>query len=130
MSFTPGGGFTGLRIDSPVDQEIEVQNTFGELLDNRISGVIEVNNNANSSMNGLKPLTFDTQAKTITGNAARKEIHIQSKLTNTGLIWLGSTDGLTGIPIEAGQTVVFEISGDFNIFAEYLNDVIYLAEIV
>jgi hypothetical protein len=133
----PEGG--KLKLVSPVKSEISIENTGlksdfsivvgnGDYEEPQVAGTVALK--SNNTLNGLVPLTFDTQAKTVTGNAERKELHIQSKSTNAGLIWLGSSDGLTGLPLEASQTVVLEISGDLSLFAESLNDFVYLAEIV
>lgn len=133
----PEGG--KIRLVKPIAKEISIENNGitadfsvvvgnGDYEEPQVAGTVELK--ASQVLSGLSPLTFDTQAKTITGNASRKELHIQSKSTNAGLIWLGSADGLTGLPIEAGQTVVMQISGDFNLYADSLNDVVYLGEVV
>jgi hypothetical protein len=133
----PEGG--KLKLVSPVKSEISIENTGlksdfsivvgnGDYEEPQVAGTVALK--SNNTINGLTSLTFDTQAKTVRGDAKRKELHIQSKSTNAGLIWLGSSDGLTGLPLEASQTVVLEISGDLSLFAESLNDVVYLAEVV
>lgn len=133
----PEGG--KLKLIVPIQKEFSIENTgtvgdfvlvvgVGDYIEPQIAGTVSVK--PKNSLIGLSPVTFDVNAKTIAGNASRKELHIQSAASNTGVIYLGSTDGLTGIPIEPGQTVVVEISNDLSLYTDTINSVVNLCEVV
>lgn len=133
----PEGG--KLKLTNPIKKEFSIENTgkvgdftivvgVGDYIEPQIAGTVSVK--TKNSLIGLSPITFDVNAKTIPGNASRKELHIQSQALNKGLIYLGSNDGLSGLTIEAGQVVVLEITDDLSLYADTLNDLVNLAEII
>ena len=90
----------------------------------------KIKKDASGSYVGLAAKTFVVAgAQTIAGNATRKELHIKAGITNSGYIWTGGADGV-GIPLGAGEAVVFEGTADFIAYGDTLGDVLYVAEVV
>ena len=135
----PEGG--SRTLNQPVDNYIYVSHNGvlatsftlfignGSYTEPQIAGTVNISPKTN--LIGLARLTLTgVNTATILGKEGRKELHINSDSANTGLIYPGTNAAGFGIPLEPGQTAVFEISGDLEIYASASDQVINLSEVV
>ncbi|MFG1496474.1 hypothetical protein ABMA57_07555 [Saccharospirillum sp. HFRX-1] len=80
-----------------------------------------------SSFPGLAPVEFDGSPQVMPGNPDRKELLVVAAEENQGRVWIGSTDGTTGIPLKPEGTFTTDVVGDIQVFG-MSGDKLYLAE--
>lgn len=132
----------GTKIDlkKPVNSEFSIENLGasaadfilvvgeGDYSEPQIAGTVSLK--AKNTLNGLAPVVLTGNTQTIPGNESRKELHIQADISNVTPVYLGASAAGAGIPIDAGQTVVLEISGDMDVYGATATDKVNLCEVV
>lgn len=101
----------------------------GETGDNLLSGDVSTVTRPAATMPGGGALTMSAGANSIAGNANRREIILRSNPDNTGKVWLGTAVD-NGIPLFPGDTMILQVSGEIDLWAESAGDKLYWSEIV
>jgi len=121
--------FVKIELKTDAASTVRIMYGRGKVDDSRISGAIKVE--PSSSFNGLSPISFTVagQNKTIAANVNRDVLDLFADPANTGVIYVGSVDGNTGIPIVAGQSYPdIKATGAIQLWGTVSGDKLHIVE--